>query len=42
MAGQSGAPPDADAINADKLWAINAGYQTLAFTLMGVILGAWH
>ena len=25
-----------------KLWAINAGYQTLTFTVMGVILGAWH
>jgi len=22
-------------------WAINAGYQILAFTLMGAILGAW-
>ena len=25
-----------------KLWAINAGYQTVVFTVMGVILGAWH
>jgi len=25
-----------------KLWAINAGYQTIMFTVMGVILGAWH
>lgn len=24
-----------------KLWLINAGYQVLAFTLMGAILGAW-
>jgi hypothetical protein len=23
-------------------WAINAGYQILAFTLMGVILGLWR
>ncbi|MFQ5529989.1 MAG: DUF1761 domain-containing protein [Gemmatimonadota bacterium] len=22
-------------------WAVNAGYQVLAFTLMGAILGAW-
>ncbi len=25
-----------------KLWAINAGYQVLVFSLMGTILGAWH
>jgi fluoride ion exporter CrcB/FEX len=25
-----------------KLWLINAGYQTVIFTVMGVILGAWH
>ena len=25
-----------------KLWLINAGYQTVNFTAMGVILGAWH
>ena len=25
-----------------KLWLINAGYQTVVFTGMGVILGAWH
>ncbi|MEQ9305366.1 MAG: DUF1761 domain-containing protein [Marinoscillum sp.] len=25
-----------------KLWAINAGYHTIAFTIMGAILGAWH
>ncbi len=25
-----------------RLWAINAGYQVILFTLMGVILGAWH
>lgn len=25
-----------------KLFAINAGYHTVSFTLMGVILGAWH
>lgn len=25
-----------------KLWVINAGYQTLVFTVMGVIRGAWH
>jgi membrane-associated HD superfamily phosphohydrolase len=24
-----------------KLWLINSGYQVLAFTLMGTILGAW-
>jgi hypothetical protein len=25
-----------------KLWAINAGYQVVAFSVMGTILGAWH
>jgi hypothetical protein len=25
-----------------KLFAINAGYHTVAFTIMGAILGAWH
>lgn len=25
-----------------KLLAINAGYHTVGFTLMGAILGAWH
>ena len=25
-----------------KLWLVNAGYQTVVFTLMGTILGAWH
>ncbi len=25
-----------------RLWLINAGYQTLNFTVMGLILGAWH
>lgn len=25
-----------------KLWLINSGYQVLAYTLMGGILGAWH
>jgi hypothetical protein len=25
-----------------KLWLINALYQTVVFTVMGVILGAWH
>lgn len=25
-----------------KLWLINAGYQTLLFTAMGAVLGAWH
>jgi hypothetical protein len=25
-----------------KLWLINAGYQTVVFTIMGVIIGAWH
>ena len=24
------------------LWAINAGYHTLAFTLFGVVFGLWH
>jgi len=24
------------------LWAINAGYQVIVFTVMGAILGAWH
>lgn len=24
------------------LWAINAGYHTLAFTIFGLIFGAWH
>ena len=24
-----------------KLWLINAGYQVLAFTMMGGVLGAW-
>lgn len=24
------------------LWAVNAGYQTLAFTLYGLIFGLWH
>jgi len=24
------------------LWAVNAGYQTLAFTLFGLIFGLWH
>ncbi len=23
-------------------WAINAGYHAVAFTVMGLILGAWH
>lgn len=23
-------------------WAIDAGYHTVAFTMMGAILGAWH
>lgn len=23
-------------------WAVNAGYQVLAYTLMGAILGTWH
>jgi len=25
-----------------RLWLINGGYQTLQFTIMGAILGAWH
>ena len=25
-----------------KLWLIDAGYQAVAYTLMGAILGAWH
>lgn len=25
-----------------KLWAINAGYHTLAFTLFGAVFGLWH
>jgi len=25
-----------------KHWAIDAGYHTVAFTIMGAILGAWH
>lgn len=25
-----------------KLWAINAGYHAVAFTLMGAIIGAWR
>lgn len=25
-----------------KLWCINAGYQVLFFSVMGLILGAWH
>lgn len=25
-----------------KLWAINAAYHTLAFTLFGVVFGLWH
>jgi hypothetical protein len=25
-----------------KLWLVNAGYMTVAFTLMGAILGAWR
>ena len=25
-----------------KLWAINAGYQVVMFSVMGTILGAWH
>lgn len=24
-----------------KLWLVNAGYMTVAFTIMGAILGAW-
>jgi hypothetical protein len=23
-------------------WGVNAGYQTVAFLIMGAILGAWH
>ena len=25
-----------------RLWAINAGYHTLCFTLYGVVFGFWH
>ena len=25
-----------------RLWLLNAGYVTLAFMVMGGILGAWH
>jgi hypothetical protein len=25
-----------------RLWAINAGFQVVVFTVMGAILGAWH
>ncbi|WP_077033708.1 DUF1761 domain-containing protein [Pelomonas sp. KK5] len=25
-----------------KLWLINAGYQVVAYTVMGAVLGAWH
>jgi hypothetical protein len=25
-----------------KLWAINAGYQVVVFSVMGMILGVWH
>jgi hypothetical protein len=25
-----------------KLWAINAGYHTLAFTMFGAVFGLWH
>ena len=25
-----------------SLWLINGGYHTLQFTLIGLILGAWH
>ena len=25
-----------------KLWLIDSGYQVVAYTLMGAILGAWH
>ncbi|MGA2186986.1 MAG: DUF1761 domain-containing protein [Steroidobacteraceae bacterium] len=24
------------------LWAVNAGYQVIVFSVMGAILGAWH
>jgi hypothetical protein len=24
-----------------KLWLINSGYQVVAYTMMGAILGAW-
>lgn len=25
-----------------KLWCINAGYQVVFFTVMGLVIGAWH
>ena len=25
-----------------RLWAINAGFQVIVFSIMGAILGAWH
>lgn len=25
-----------------KLWLVNSGYQVVAFTAMGALLGAWH
>lgn len=25
-----------------KHWGVNAGYQVVAFSVMGTILGAWH
>jgi len=25
-----------------KLWLVNASYQTVVFTVMGAIIGAWH
>jgi hypothetical protein len=25
-----------------RLWAINAGYQVVMFSVMGAILGVWH
>jgi uncharacterized membrane protein YqjE len=25
-----------------KLWAINAGYQVVVFSVMGTIFGVWH
>lgn len=25
-----------------RLWAINAGYQVVSFTLMGAVIGAWR